>query len=183
MTIGRYDPDHPPPADAWLELDEQQRTDLVSRYHETVGDLAGNPTLHALMHTVVENQLAGGHQPAVRAMARLLRDGLDRHEAIHALASVLASQIYDALKGAAASSDPKQDVDRALDALTAERWLASAGGNTGKDDASPIHHWDPIETVRRSGPKIGRNDPCPCGSGRKYKRCCGAAGADEPTLH
>jgi uncharacterized protein len=23
-------------------------------------------------------------------------------------------------------------------------------------------------------PKVGRNDPCPCGSGRKYKRCCGA---------
>ena len=31
-----------------------------------------------------------------------------------------------------------------------------------------------VETVRRSGPKIGRNDPCPCGSGRKYKNCCGA---------
>jgi uncharacterized protein len=29
-------------------------------------------------------------------------------------------------------------------------------------------------TVRRAGPKIGRNDPCPCGSGRKYKRCHGA---------
>jgi len=27
--------------------------------------------------------------------------------------------------------------------------------------------------IRRSGPKISRNDPCPCGSGRKYKRCCG----------
>jgi uncharacterized protein YecA (UPF0149 family) len=26
----------------------------------------------------------------------------------------------------------------------------------------------------RATPKIGRNDPCPCGSGRKYKRCCGA---------
>ena len=24
----------------------------------------------------------------------------------------------------------------------------------------------------RSGPKVGRNDPCPCGSGRKHKRCC-----------
>jgi len=24
-----------------------------------------------------------------------------------------------------------------------------------------------------AGPKIGRNDPCPCGSGKKYKRCCG----------
>jgi SEC-C motif-containing protein len=29
--------------------------------------------------------------------------------------------------------------------------------------------------VRRETPKIGRNDPCPCGSGRKYKKCCGAA--------
>lgn len=29
------------------------------------------------------------------------------------------------------------------------------------------------ETVRREQPKIGRNDPCPCGSGKKYKHCCG----------
>lgn len=29
--------------------------------------------------------------------------------------------------------------------------------------------------VERSGPKVGRNDPCPCGSGKKYKKCCGAA--------
>lgn len=28
-------------------------------------------------------------------------------------------------------------------------------------------------TVRRTSPKIGRNDPCPCGSGKKYKNCCG----------
>jgi uncharacterized protein len=33
--------------------------------------------------------------------------------------------------------------------------------------------------VRREAPKLGRNDPCPCGSGRKYKKCCGQA----PTLH
>lgn len=30
------------------------------------------------------------------------------------------------------------------------------------------------EPVRREEPKIGRNDPCPCGSGKKYKKCCGA---------
>ena len=29
-------------------------------------------------------------------------------------------------------------------------------------------------TVVNDGPKIGRNDPCPCGSGKKYKKCCGA---------
>jgi uncharacterized protein len=30
-----------------------------------------------------------------------------------------------------------------------------------------------VETVRRAGPKVGRNDPCPCGSGRKFKLCHG----------
>ncbi|MDX9767872.1 MAG: UPF0149 family protein [Ectothiorhodospiraceae bacterium] len=33
---------------------------------------------------------------------------------------------------------------------------------------------DRIATHRRAEPKVGRNDPCPCGSGRKYKKCCGA---------
>jgi uncharacterized protein len=32
----------------------------------------------------------------------------------------------------------------------------------------------PLQTVRRAAPKIGRNDPCPCGSGKKYKKCHGA---------
>lgn len=31
-----------------------------------------------------------------------------------------------------------------------------------------------VQTVRRGDPKVGRNDPCPCGSGRKYKHCHGA---------
>ncbi len=39
-----------------------------------------------------------------------------------------------------------------------------------------------IAPIVRGGPKIGRNDPCPCGSGRKFKKCCGADGAP-PSLH
>jgi preprotein translocase subunit SecA len=31
------------------------------------------------------------------------------------------------------------------------------------EKAKPVH----------TGPKVGRNDPCPCGSGKKYKQCCG----------
>ena len=31
--------------------------------------------------------------------------------------------------------------------------------------------------VVRTQPKVGRNDPCPCGSGKKYKQCCGKAEA------
>jgi preprotein translocase subunit SecA len=33
-----------------------------------------------------------------------------------------------------------------------------------------------VQQVVRSGEKVGRNDPCPCGSGKKYKKCCGANG-------
>ncbi|MDA7791233.1 SEC-C metal-binding domain-containing protein [Opitutales bacterium] len=29
----------------------------------------------------------------------------------------------------------------------------------------------------RDAPKVGRNDPCPCGSGKKYKKCCGIGAA------
>ena len=34
-----------------------------------------------------------------------------------------------------------------------------------------------VETIHRVSPKVGRNDPCPCGSGKKYKKCHGAAAA------
>jgi preprotein translocase subunit SecA len=44
----------------------------------------------------------------------------------------------------------------------------AAPARVGGDDA-------PIHTVRRDEPKVGRNDPCPCGSGKKYKKCHGVA--------
>jgi uncharacterized protein len=39
-----------------------------------------------------------------------------------------------------------------------------------------------VAQVVRNGPKINRADPCPCGSGKKYKKCC-SAGDTPPTLH
>ena len=35
----------------------------------------------------------------------------------------------------------------------------------------------PVKPVRSEGPKVGRNDPCPCGSGKKFKKCHGAGAA------
>ncbi len=52
-------------------------------------------------------------------------------------------------------------------AQDAGRAGAPAPARTGGDDA-------PVKTVRREEPKVGRNDPCPCGSGKKYKKCHGA---------
>ena len=38
-----------------------------------------------------------------------------------------------------------------------------------------VHERTLATTFQRGHPKVGRNDPCPCGSGKKFKKCCGAA--------
>jgi len=49
-----------------------------------------------------------------------------------------------------------------------ERWLREAERHD-PDSYGPIV---PSKTYQRTSPKVGRNDPCPCGSGKKYKKCC-----------
>jgi preprotein translocase subunit SecA len=49
-----------------------------------------------------------------------------------------------------------------------------AGRFAGAEPKEAHGGGDEVQTVRREGPKVGRNDPCPCGSGRKYKKCHGA---------
>jgi preprotein translocase subunit SecA len=44
------------------------------------------------------------------------------------------------------------------------------------DGAAGVTARGGVKMVRRQEAKVGRNDPCPCGSGKKYKRCHGAAG-------
>lgn len=34
------------------------------------------------------------------------------------------------------------------------------------------HHHAALKPITRSAPKVGRNDPCPCGSQKKFKKCC-----------
>ena len=51
---------------------------------------------------------------------------------------------------------------------TVEITNASLENINGIDNETTNH-----EPVKNEGPKIGRNDPCPCGSGKKYKNCCG----------
>jgi hypothetical protein len=73
-----------------------------------------------------------------------------------------------------AMNDPKlmQDLN--------EQWMASPRpAFDGKTPAEMTAN-DPsllsmkkVETFRRAEPRVGRNDPCPCGSGKKYKKCCG----------
>jgi preprotein translocase subunit SecA len=67
--------------------------------------------------------------------------------------------------------DANEDTERLKRVMEARAKQAIEGRATeeGKLEAAPEH-----KTVRREGPKLGRNDPCWCGSGKKYKKCHGA---------
>ena len=66
-----------------------------------------------------------------------------------------------------ASPAPKKPVG---DFRASHSDLAQFGGRVPQSSAQPGNS---SVTVVRSGAKVGRNDPCPCGSGKKYKNCCG----------
>ncbi|MCY4477694.1 MAG: preprotein translocase subunit SecA [Gammaproteobacteria bacterium] len=64
-------------------------------------------------------------------------------------------------------------------ALAAPAKSAAAGPQAAEARPSrrrPPRAAAPVQTYRRARPRVGRNEPCPCGSGKKYKRCHGAAG-------
>jgi preprotein translocase subunit SecA len=53
----------------------------------------------------------------------------------------------------------------------------ASGGRGATEATSQVLRDQPVKgTVVRTDKKVGRNDPCPCGSGKKYKNCCGANG-------
>lgn len=66
-------------------------------------------------------------------------------------------------------SRPAEQIKRAEIAKQKAASVASVGGEAVKK--RPV--------VKKAAEKIGRNDPCPCGSGKKYKKCCGANISDE----
>jgi hypothetical protein len=121
----RYDPMVGPAPEAWLELDEGEQAEVVLRYHKRHGARAGNLRLHALIHTTVETQLAECDTGATRALQRLLGQGLDRHEAIHAIGSVMAEHIHGAMQGVAFDA---AEYERRLSKLDAASWRRLAEG-------------------------------------------------------
>ena len=119
----RYDPTKAPDPSEWLATDEAERLAAVLRHHKRAQEETSSLRAHAAIHATVETQLADGLGPAVRAMERLVEQGLDRHDAVHAIGSVVAAQLYAALQHRAFDSG---EYEARLDALTAASWRNSA---------------------------------------------------------
>ncbi len=107
----------------WLALDETTRLDLiedyVDKFEKEIGD--EKKRIHATAHLIVENQLALNEEPTVDAYSRLMRQGLNRHETIHAIGAVVFEGIYSSLKGNDEVSI--NSYKNRLRKLTAKRWL------------------------------------------------------------
>ncbi|MGF6780431.1 hypothetical protein [Paraburkholderia sp. GAS334] len=119
-----YNPERVPEPESWLELDEQERIFLVETYLRVARIKLPNVTAHAALHAVVENQIALNLEPVVQAMDRLGKEGLTRHDAVHAIGSVVAEHLLDILKtdqnDDAATSQARYYA--AVERLTAASW-------------------------------------------------------------
>lgn len=118
-----YDPEVAPDPVKWLETPESDRHEAVQRYHTRTNFQGESLKMHAAIHVVIENQLAEGHQAATPAMGRLLTEGLDRHDAIHAIGDVFSRELY-AVMTEKRLHDPELYANN-LNQLTAATWLAS----------------------------------------------------------
>jgi len=125
--LTNYDPYVQPDPELWLSMDESERTYLVEEYHREAEIEVPNMMLHCAIHTTVENQIALGDEiPVERKLEQLLGEGLDRHDAIHAIGSVLAEFIYNMLHDKKISNeDPNEAYYTELASLTAESWRSS----------------------------------------------------------
>ncbi len=64
------------------------------------------------------------------------------------------------------------------DLETEMQWMSGFHTDSDLVEAQPFpfdddEDYEVMEPYQRPGPKVGRNDPCPCGSGKKFKKCCG----------
>ncbi len=124
---GAYDPAIAPDPTEWLALDEDERLSRVKDYHRHADPSLLKPDLHAIIHMVIENQVAMGDElPVRRTLERLVAEGLDRHEALHALGTVLAARIGDAIDDPKANTFPADVYSNDLERITAEGWRRQA---------------------------------------------------------
>ena len=121
-----YDPDISPRPTEWLGTDEGERIELVASYHRQRRIKLPNLQLHAVIHVVVENQLALGEGTVFGTLARLQGEGLDRHDALHAIGSVLVGDLYTLMQeGVGSTSEPYQQYLERLQRLSAKDWRVS----------------------------------------------------------
>ncbi len=139
------------PDDVWVRM-------RAGHVYEHLGDLTMAETVYRQALTLTDEVGPSyEREEAVARLADLLHEA-GRVEEAEAL--IEAEEVRDA------------ELEKVLDPEHGEDLHTE--NEEGPDyEGEPTRPATTSQTVRREGPKVGRNDPCPCGSGRKFKRCCG----------
>ena len=134
---------------------EEDRREIAARLHEALAEV-GRPLaqldaadVHGWLFHAVPEQF-DPIDPLVAHVGPVLR-------ALVAFSARTSGEKLERLR---------RELDRALPEL--EHALAHGHSHHHQDDD------EPQEPYVRAAPKVGRNDPCPCGSGKKFKKCHGA---------
>ena len=167
------------------ELEDLERTDLTE-------------TLIGYAETVYENKEAEYGESLMRELERVvLLKTVDRYwmdhidnmdelrKGIHLRAYgqhdpvvLYRKEGFDMFDGMIAAI--REDTARLMLTAQIRREEGPKREEVAKPVATSTDGTDAPRTVRKTASeKVGRNDPCPCGSGKKYKKCCGAGSADE----
>jgi hypothetical protein len=124
-----YNPAIAPDPATWLAEPEQERIRSVATFHMVNRLKAGNAKAHAAVHVIVENQVAMGVGPTVRAIKRLQGQGLSRHDALHAVGAVVSSYMLASMRTPkeASSASFQSEINAAIEQLDAESWRKEYG--------------------------------------------------------
>lgn len=123
-----------------------------------------------------EEDLTAQAQQQLAELAQNLPPGVDAAQLQQVLASPRGQMLADF--GAFCEEKGYDAEDEALMQTAHDEWLQTPReALEGKKPADVLEGGrllpGKVETFRREEPKVGRNDPCPCGSGKKYKKCHG----------
>ncbi len=179
-----------------LELDPTRLTGMTRKAARdsilNAYDLKYRPEMHSVERRLLLDQLDGAWKSHLHSMDHLRsavglagygqedpkivykREGMKTFDAmwdgVHERVAEMAFRVEDVdedsvqsayFAGATAIHEQAQS---AMRAQAAQAQMADLATNTGETPKK-------IETIRNVGAKVGRNDPCPCGSGKKYKNC------------
>jgi uncharacterized protein len=148
---------------------------IMGRYNEILRELDTDPEGYEPVFwegpdgEVIAADWAEGFVDAIRLRPEAWRPLLEDREALILLMPILAL-CGDAEGGSPLELDPEEDADllaQAPDLIPA--CVVGMHGFWKERRGQPK-----AGSGRAKSAKVGRNDPCPCGSGRKYKRCCSA---------
>jgi SEC-C motif len=122
---------------------------------------------------------------AVEIVRREIESGYDRmmdslEERLLAVADMLNVSLPEAPRWRAEREEHRQRIAQRIAEL--EKWTATPRKETKSRPAPPARAeagadggslWSKQVPFQHTKVRVGRNDPCPCGSGKKYKKCCG----------